>query len=75
MKRHKHRAPGLLTAEQSSEKTANRQNGNVHLLPLDKESLIYRTIVAIPESIDVMANVAVPEGSAQSCQDKKMKPT
>ena len=48
-----------LTAQQSTAETAQRQNRDVHLLPLDKEGLVDRTIVALPERIDIVPDVAI----------------
>lgn len=48
-----------LTAEQSACETANRQNGDVHLLPADQELLVNGIVPVLPEGMSVVPNVAV----------------
>ena len=47
-----------LTAQKSAAKTAHGQDGDMHLLPLDEEGLVHRVVIALPERIDIVANVA-----------------
>jgi hypothetical protein len=40
----------------------------VHLLPLDEKSLVDRVVVALPERIDIVADVAVSRSATPHIQ-------
>lgn len=49
--------PSQLTAEQSAQEAANGQNGDVHLLAVQKELAAHSAIVMFPEGVGIIADV------------------
>jgi len=53
-----------LTAEQTAAEAPDREDRDMHLLARNKESLVDAVVKALPERIDIMANIAARKESA-----------